>query len=163
MIRKISIITAIIVNLMLVIGFVGIGYAGPAVQIGEVTCIKRMINGNDVIKIIRIQDPENPFVTITFTTIKSGNILATADPSNTSVAARLIGEIPIVKGKRQINTTPNHDIAHIRKSIGSKVMKIARFYDIQMDTLTYLIYSTKIINGSLKHSLSVVPLGSPKP
>ncbi len=164
MIRKISIITAIIVNLMLVVGFIGIGHAGPkAVQIGEVTCIKRIMQGNDVIKIIRVQDPENLFVTITFTTVKSGKALSFADPSNTSVAARLIGKIPVVKGKRQINTKPNHDIAHIRKSIGSKVMKIARFYDVKMDTLTYLVYTTKAIDGSLKHSLSVVPLGNPKP
>lgn len=162
--RKISIITALIVNLMLVIGFIGIGHAGTkAVQIGEVICIKRIMQGNDVIKIIRVQDPENPFVTITFTTVKSGKVMSFADPSNTSVAARLIGEIPVVKGKRQINTKPNHDIAHIRKSIGSKVMKIARFYDVKMDSLIYLVYTTKMLDGSLKHSLSVVPLGCPKP
>ena len=142
---------------------ISVSYAGPkAVQIDEVICIKRMMQGNDVIKIIRVQDPENPFVAITFTTIKSGKLMSMADPSNTSVAARLIGKIPVVKGKRQINTAPNHNIAHIRKSIGSKVMKIARVYDIQMDTLIYLIYTTKMIDGSLKHSISVVPLGNPK-
>jgi CreA protein len=131
-----------------------------AVQIGEVTCIKRLVQGNDLIKIIRVQDPENPFVSIFFTTVKTGKVFAMADPSNTSIAARLTGMIPVdTDGKRIINVTPNVDIAHIRKSIGSKVMKIARFYDIQMDTLTYLVYTTKLLDGSLKHSLSVVPLG----
>ena len=133
-----------------------------AVQIGEVVCIKRLIQGNDVIKIIRVQDPENPFVSIFFTTIDSGEFLAMADPSNTSIAARLTGDIPIDKnGKQIINQMPNMDIAHIRKSIGSKVMKIARFYDDQTNTLTYLVYTTKMLDGSLKHSLSVVPLGKP--
>ena len=135
---------------------------GQAVQIGEVVCVKRLVQGNDIIKIIRVQDPENPFVSIFFTTIKSGRLLALADPSNASIAARLTGEVPVDEnGKQIINQMPNKDIAHIRKSIGSKIMKIARFYDIKMNTLTYLVYTTKILDGSLKHSLSVVPLGKP--
>ena len=123
-----------------------------------------MIQGNDVIKVIRVQDPENPFVSIYFTTVDSGKFMAMADPSNTSVAARLTGIIPTDKdGKRIINTKTNKDIAHIRKSIGSKIMKIARFYDKEMDTLTYLVYTTKMLDGSLKHSLSAVALGQPLP
>lgn len=132
-----------------------------AVEIGEVDCVKRILQGNDSIKIIRVQDPENPFVSIFFTTINSGRLFAVADPSNTAIAARLTGDIPIKDGKQVINTKTNKDIAHIRKSIGSKVMKIARFYDKEMNTLTYLVYTTKLLDGSLKHSLSVVPLGKP--
>jgi len=133
-----------------------------AVEIGEVDCVMRLLQGNDTIKVIRVQDPENPFVSIFFTTIDSGKIFAMADPSNTSIAARLTGNIPIDNnGKRIINKTENIDIAHIQKSIGSKLMKIARFYDSEMDTLVYLVYTTKMLDGSLKHSLSVVPLGKP--
>ena len=155
-----------LVLVLLVIGmlaFAGSAFAGPkAVKVGEVICIKRTFQGNDIIKIIRVQDPENPFVSIFFTTIKSGKFLAMADPSNTSVAARLTGKIPIDKnGKRIINTKANKDIAHIRKSIGSKIMRIGRFYDKEMDTLTYLVYTTKLLDGSLKHSLSAVALGNP--
>ncbi len=155
-----TIICLVIFLLFIMVGFL---YAAPrAVQIGDVECIKRLLQGNDKIKIIRVQDPENSFVSIFFTTIKTGKLLAFADPSNTSVAARLTGKIPIDKnGKRIINKTANKDIAHIRKSIGSKVMKIARFYDKEMDTLVYLVYTTKILDGSLKHSLSAVPLGNP--
>jgi len=140
-----------------------ISYAGPpAVQIGEVECIKRMVQANDKIKVIRVQDPENLFISIFFTTVDSGKWFAMADPSNTSIAARLTGKIPVDKdGKFIINKTTNKDIAHIRKSIGSKVMKIARFYDRKMDTLVYLVYTTKMLDGSLKHSMSVVPLGKP--
>jgi CreA protein len=132
-----------------------------AVQIGEVDCVKRMIQGNDTIKVIRIVDPDNPFVAIFFTTIKSGQLLAMADPSNTAIAARLIAPVPVKDGKRQIDTRTVTDIASVSKSIGSKVMKIARFYDKKMDTLCYVVYTTKLLDGSLKHSLSVVPLGMP--
>ncbi len=155
--RRVSII------LIVLLALTGTALAGvSAVKIGEVVAIKRILQGNDVIKIIRVQDPENPFISIFFTTIKSGKVFAMADPSNTAIAARLTGEIPVNKdGKRIINTSPNKDIAHIRKSIGTKVMRIARFYDKEMDTLTYLVYTTKMLDGSLKHSLSVVPLGKP--
>lgn len=140
----------------------GIASAGQAVQIGEVDAVNRMVQGDDVIKIIRIDDPDNPFVSIYFTTIKSGQFLALADPSNTSIAARLTGEIPKDKdGKMIIDTSTNENIASVSKSIGSKVMKIGRWYDQKKNVLCYLVYTTKWLDGSLKHNLSVVPLGMP--
>jgi CreA protein len=135
------------------------GVSGKVV--GEVDCVKRVLTGNDTIRVIRIVDPDNPFVAIFFTTIKSGKLFAMADPSNTAIAARLISPVPVVNGQRQINKRSIDNIASISKSIGTKVMKIARFYDEEKDTLCYLVYTTKLIDGSLKHSLSVVPLGMP--
>lgn len=141
----------------------GISAASPqAVQVGEVECIKRIVQGSDKIKVIRVDDPENPFISIFFTMIDSGKWMAMADPSNTAIAARLTGDIPVNdKGERIINTKTNTNIAHISRSIGTKVMKIARFYDIEKDTMIYLVYTTKLLDGSLKHSMSVVPLGKP--
>jgi len=150
---------------LVMIGMIGVNksFAGndAIVQIGEVECVKRLIQGGDKIKIIRVQDPDNPFISIVFTTIKSGRMFAIADPSNTAIAARLTGEIPIKNGKMVVDKTTRTNITHISKSIGSKVMKIARFYDKKMNMLVYLVYTTKILDGSLKHSLSVVPLGKP--
>ena len=139
----------------------GVANAGPkAVKIGEVTCIKRMIGGNDVIPIIRIDDPENPFISIYVSQVTSGAWLAMADPSNSSIATRLTGKIPLdASGKQIINKTTNLNIGHFRKSIGSKVMKIARWYDHGKNVLVYVVYTTKAFDGSAKHSLSVVPLG----
>jgi CreA protein len=154
----------IIVIVFAILGFYNqMTYAGPTgKEIGSVECIKRMMSGNDTIKVIRVDDPDNPFVSIFFTTIKSGQLFAMADPSNTSIAARLTGTIPVDEdGKRIIDTSFQTNIASISKSIGSKVMKIARMYDKEKDTLVYLVYTTKMFDGSLKHSMSVVPLGSP--
>ena len=159
---KIIMVFALVVFLTLLFFSFTVDAKQQAVLIYEVECIKRIVGGNDVIKVIRVQDPDNPFISIYFTTIKSGKMLAMADPSNTSVSARLTGEIPIDKdGNRIIVTTPNENIASVSKSIGSKVMKIARSYDKNMDTFIYLVYTTKLLDGSLKHSLSAVPLGKP--
>ena len=137
--------------------------AGPqAAKLGSVTIKKRLVQGNDKLVVLRVDDPDNPFISIFFTNIDSGKFLALADPSNTSVAARLTGKIPVDgNGKRIIDTTPKADIAHIRQSIGSKKMRIGRFYDKKKDVMVYVVYSTKFIDGSLKHSMSVVPLGQP--
>ena len=44
------------------------------------------------------------------------------------------------------------------KSIFFKTMKIRRIYDAENQTLLYVSYATKELNGSFKHSLSTVPL-----
>jgi CreA protein len=141
---------------------VGTAHAVEGSKIGEVDCVKRLLQGNDTINIIRVDDPDNPFISIYFTTIKTGQIFALADPSNTAIAARLTGDIPVDSdGVQIINKDSSLNIASISKSIGSKTMKIARFYDAEKNVLVYLVYTTKLIDGSLKHSLSVVPLGKP--
>ena len=155
-------IRLIILTVVISIIMGGISFAGPSGHlVGEVDCVKRIVQGNDSIQVIRVDDPDNPFISIFFTTIDSGKFLAMADPSNTAIAARLTGPIPTKDGKRVINTKASDNIAQISKSIGSKKMKIARFYDKEKDTMIYLVYTTKLIDGSLKHSLSVVPLGNP--
>lgn len=162
---KESVKAALYMMVIIVMMFAEIGIASgteKAVQIGEVDAVNRIVQGDDTIKIIRVDDPDNPFVSIYFTTIDSGQFLAMADPSNTSIAARLTGEIPRDKdGNMIIDTSTNKNIAHISKSIGSKVMKIGRWYDAKKNVLCYLVYTTKWLDGSLKHNLSVVPLGMP--
>lgn len=137
-------------------------FAVSARFIGEVKCIDRLGPRDDTVKVLRIDDPENPFVSIYITQVKAGEWLAMADPSNTAIACRLTGKIPVDdKGNQIINKKTNEDIGHFRKSIGTKVMKIARWYDKEKNVLVYVVYTTKILGGSLKHSLSVVPLGAP--
>jgi CreA protein len=149
----------ILVSLLIVTPFAEAGV--KAVKIGEVTNIDRIGPRDDKIKVLRIDDPENPFVSIYLTHVKSGKFTAIADPSNTSIACRLTGKIPVKDGKQVINTKTNLDIGHFRKSIGSKIMRIARWYDRGKHALVYVVYTTKILDGSSKHSLSVVPLAYP--
>lgn len=148
--------------LMTLLVFVAIANAGPtAVQIDRFMAIDRLGPNNYDLETLRIDDPENPFVSIYVT-----HIIATgfqfSDPSNTSIACRLTGDIPVDNdGNQIINKSTNHDIAHFSKSIGTKEMKISRTYDKVKNVLIYNVYTTKLFDGSMKHSLSVVPLGTP--
>jgi len=136
--------------------------AGPtAVQIDRFMAIDRLGPNNYDLETLRIDDPENPFVSIYVTHI-IGTGFQFSDPSNTSIACRLTGDIPVDKdGNQIINKSTNHDIAHFSKSIGTKEMKISRTYDKVKNVLIYNVYTTKLFDGSMKHSLSVVPLGKP--
>ena len=126
-------------------------------ELGNVT-IPRMMK-DDKIQVLRFTDPDNPFIAIFFTRIKSGQIMAMSNPSNTAIATRLIADIPVDKdGKQIVNKSFNDNLVSLPQSVMSKEMKIARIYDQKMNTLCYVVYSTKWMDGSLKHSLSVVPL-----
>lgn len=126
-------------------------------ELGKVT-IPRMMK-DDKIQLLRFTDPDNPFIAIFFTRIKSGQIMAMSNPSNTAIATRLIAPIPVDdKGKQVVDKSFNENLVSLPQSVMSKEMKIARLYDKKMNTLCYVVYSTKWMDGSLKHSLSVVPL-----
>jgi len=156
----------ITLSMVIIVGFLlimmGIAYAGPkAVEIDRFEAIDKIGPNDYDLQTLRIDDPENPFVSIYVTHI-IGTGFQFSDPSNTSIACRLTGEIPIDKnGKHLINKKTNHNIVNFKKSIGTKVMRISRSYDIGKNVLIYNVYTTKLFDGSLKHSLSVVPLGIP--
>lgn len=151
-----------IIMIIILFAIPWIAYAGPqAVRIDRFEAIDRLGPNDYDLETLRIDDPENPFVSIYVTHIIATG-LQWSDPSNTSIACRLTGIIPLDEnGKQIINTSTNHDIAHFRKSIGTKEMKISRSYDKIKNVLVYNVYTTKLFDGSMKHSLSVVPLGNP--
>jgi CreA protein len=45
-----------------------------------------------------------------------------------------------------------------RTSILFKTMQVVRFYDPKRNTLIYLTYSDKLVEGSPKNSITAVPL-----
>ena len=140
----------IFIVLILVMGFTTFSYGGmrklTEIPLGGMFMV-------DKIQVFEIQDSDMPFISIYLTSIKSGNPMAMADPSDNSISTRLTGKI----GK--INKKTNMKVINLKKSIGWKTLKIARFYDNINNTLVYVTYSTKVFNGSYKHSISVVPLG----
>jgi len=138
-----------------------ISLAGPkAVRINKFIAVDPIGPANYHIETLRIDDPDNTFVSIYVAHIIQD--WSMSDPSNVSIACRLTGSIPVDEnGKQIINKKTNNDIGHFKKSIGSKVMRISRSYDKEKNVLIYNVYTTKLFDGSMKHSLSVVPLGNP--
>ena len=108
------------------------------------------------IKIEKLTDPSVSGVTCHVSNIVAK--LSLSDPSESSISCRQTGEIT-PEMIAQIETSKNGEIIFKKsKSILFKTLKIRRIFDQSTQTLIYLAYSTKEINGSFKHSMSTVPL-----
>jgi len=161
--RKNGIAIMVLAAILFLIFVWGMGNANAgasAVRINKFMAIDKLGPQNYHLETLRIDDPDNPFVSIYVTHMICD--FSFSDPSNVSIAARLTGKIPVDEdGKQVINKQTTNDLGSFRKSIGSKVMRISRSYDHEKNVLVYNAYTTKLFDGSMKHSMSVVPLGAP--
>lgn len=112
------------------------------------------------IKVNTFVDPEIPGVTCHVSHIEAD--LDFSDPSDMGIACRQTGDITTAMVATIDKSKGGEVIFKQSKSILFKSLKIRRIYDATSQTLLYISYSTKEINGSYKHSLSTVPLWDTK-
>ena len=128
-----------------------------AEMIGSVDTTFRMVGENDKIEIEAFDDPKIEGVTCHLSRAVTGGvgkfIGTSVDTSDASIACRQIGPIritePLIDGEKVFSE---------RRSVIFKTLQVARFCDRKRNTLVYLVYSTKVIEGSPKNSLSTVPM-----
>ncbi len=84
--------------------------------------------------------------------IKGGLGLA-EDTSDASIACRQVGPITI---KQKFD--PGDQVFSEKRSLMFKRLRVVRFLDQKRNTLVYLVYSDKLIDGSPKNSVSAVPI-----
>ena len=108
------------------------------------------------IKLNVLVDPKIPGVTCHVASIEAD--LDFSDPSDSSIACRQTGVISPDMIALIDRSKDGEVVFRKSKSVFFKTMKIRRIFDSETQTLMYLSYSTKEINGSYKHSLSTVPL-----
>ncbi len=77
------------------------------------------------------------------------------NPSNGSISCGVTG--PVVIG--DINRSKSGEqVFRQKQSLIFKTLAVRRVYDSENDTLVYLVYSRKIVDGSAKMSIATVPL-----
>jgi len=108
------------------------------------------------IKLDAFTDPVVTGVTCHVSSIEAN--LDFSDPSDSSIACRQTGPITTDMIAQIDKSASGEVIFRKSKSILLKTLKTRRIYDASSQTLMYVSYSTKEINGSYKHSLSSVPL-----
>ena len=112
------------------------------------------------IKINSFVDPAISGVTCHVSHIEAD--LDFSDPSDMGIACRQTGDITAAM-LATIDTSKSGEVIFKKsKSILFKSLKIRRIYDADSQSLLYVSYSTKEINGSYKHSLSTLPLWATK-
>lgn len=140
------------------IGLLAAGGA-QAEEIGSVSTVFKMLGPNDKIVVEAFDDPKVSGVTCYLSRAKKGGIsggLGVAeDTSDASIACRQVGPISFTGKIKDGETVFQKDTSLLFKTI-----QVVRFHDKKRDVLVYLVYSDRIIEGSPKNSISVVPIPS---
>lgn len=145
-------------NLILFVVLV-LPFAAHAELVGEVGTKFKLVGPNDKIVVEVFEDPDIPGVACYLSRAKTGGVSGAVgvaeDTSDASLACRQVGPISlpdeIASGKRD-----GDEVFKKRTSLFTKSMQVVRFYDAPRNTLVYLNFSDRIIEGSPKNSLSVV-------
>jgi CreA protein len=129
-------------------------------RVGEVSTTFRVVGPNDKVVIDRFDDPkvENAscYVSRAETGGLSGWVGLAEDPSRFSIACRATGPVKIVG---EINRSKKGEVVFSEDtSILFKEMRVSRFFDAEKNVLVYLVWSTKLIDGSPYNSVTAIPI-----
>ena len=128
--------------------------------IGEVNTTFRAIGSNDKIVVESFDDPHIPQITCYLSRAKTGGITGTVgiaeDSSDASIMCIKTSNISSKLSKDV--TEKGVEVFKKSTSIMLKTMQVIRFYHKNKNTVVYLVYSDKLIEGSPKNSITVVPL-----
>lgn len=132
-----------------------------AEEIGSVGYRFKWLGPNDKIVIEAFDDPDVAGVTCYMSHARTGGIKGAIglaeDPGEASIACRQTG--PIDESKVAKLKSP-HGVFSERASLIFKSTQVMRFWDAKCRALVYLVYTDRIIDGSPRNSISVVPLGA---
>ena len=132
-----------------------------AEQIGSVSTKFKMLGANDKIVIEAFDDPQIPGATCYLSRAKTGGISGSVgvaeDTSDASIACRQIGPISLPE-KVKNGDEDGMEVFKKNTSLLFKTLQVVRFYDPKRNVLVYLTYSDRIIEGSPKNSISIIPV-----
>jgi CreA protein len=131
-----------------------------AEDIGSVGYRFKWLGPNDRIAVEAFDDPDVAGVTCYISRARTGGIKGALglaeDPSDASIACRQVGPIDM---SRLDGIKSPHEVFSERASLIFKTTQVVRFWDAKRRVLVYLGYTDRIIEGSPKNSISVVPIG----
>lgn len=128
-----------------------------AEEIGEVSTVFKMIGPNDKIVVEAFDDPKVEGVTCYLSRAKTGGVKGglglAEDRAEASLACRQVGPINFVG-----NLKEGEEVFRERTSLVFKTMQVVRFFDRKRNTLVYLVYSDRVIEGSPQNAVTAIPI-----
>ena len=132
-----------------------------AEEVGSVSTKFKWFGPNDKVVIEVFEDPEVPGVACYLSRAKTGGMSGAVgmaeDTSDASIACRQIGPI-VVSAAVRSGEDNGEEVFKKRTSLVFKSLQVVRFYDRKRNVLIYLSFSDRVIEGSPKNSISVVPV-----
>lgn len=137
------------------------GATARSEEIGSVSTTFKMLTPNDKIVVEAFDDPEVPGVSCWLSRAKRGGLKGAVglaeDTSDASLACRQMGPIALPEAVKS-RKADGEEVFKKSTAPLFKSMQVVRMYDAKRASLIYLVYSDKIIDGSPKNSVSVVPV-----
>ena len=128
-----------------------------AEQIGEVSTVFKLLSPNDKIVVDAYEDPKVAGVTCYVSRAKTGGYKGALglaeDKSEASIACRQTGPITFAKPLEA-----QEEVLCERISLVFKKLRVVRMVDKPRNTLVYLTYSDRLIEGSPQNSVTAVPV-----
>lgn len=128
-----------------------------AETIGEVSTVFKWVGPNDKIVVEAFDDPKVSGVTCYLSRAKTGGVKGglglAEDRAEASIACRQVGPIAF-KGTLK----DGEEVFKERTSLVFKTMQVVRFFDAKRNTLVYLVYSDRVIEGSPQNAVTAIPI-----
>ena len=144
-------------NILCTVAFLSASLACVAETVGDVSTTFKLLSPNDKVVVEVFDDPDVAGVACYLSHAKTGGYKGALglaeDTSDAAVACRQVGPIAF-KGKIAMQD----EVFNARTSFLFKHVRVVRMVDSKRNTLVYLVYSDKLIEGSPKNSVTAVPL-----
>lgn len=140
----------------------GAAQAATAEKIGTVDTAFQWIGRDHDIIVEAYDDPLVAGVTCYVSRARTGGIKGTLglaeDRAEASIACRQVGPITFAQPLRS-----QQEVFSERTSLLFKRLRVVRMVDARRNTLVYLTYSEKLIDGSPQNSITAVPVDRATP
>ncbi len=133
-------------------------------KVGEVSTAFKLIGPDHKVVVDAYDDPKVAGVTCYVSRARTGGLSGAVglaeDKAEASIACRQVGPIAIAQPLPQ-----QEEVYSERQSILFKRLRVVRMVDAKRNTLVYLTYSDKLIDGSPTNAVTAVPVdrGTPIP
>ena len=128
-----------------------------AEEIGQVSTVFKWLGPNDKIVVEAFDDPKVSGVTCYLSRAKTGGVKGglglAEDRAEASIACRQVGPISFSGELKD-----GDEVFRERTSLVFKTMQVVRFFDQKRNTLVYLVYSDRIIEGSPQNAVTAIPI-----
>ena len=132
-----------------------------AEQIGSVDTVFKMFGPDHKIVVEAFDDPDVKNVTCYVSRAKTGGIKGglglAEDTSDAAISCQQVGPVEL-SDKIKNGKAEGEVVFKKRTSLVFKSLQVVRFYDAKRNTLAYLAYSDKVVDGSPKNAMSAVPI-----
>ena len=137
-------------------------FAASGEKIGSVDTAFQWLGRDHDIVVEAYDDPQVEGVTCYVSRARIGGIKGTLglaeDRAEASIACRQVGPVAFAKPLKQ-----QEEVFSERISLVFKRLRVVRMVDEKRNTLVYLTYSDKLIDGSPQNSITAVPIPEATP